>query len=363
MPVRNAAPYLDESIESILGQSFSNFEFVIRDDGSTDGSRDMIRAWAGRDSRIRAFEGPQLGLTAGSNWIVHEARAQIVARMDADDVARADRLAQQLGVLNEAEDVSLVGSLASVIDSRGAEVLPVGPWRLARKSSYAPFPHTSVMFRKSAFRNAGGYREQCIYWEDLDLWLRMSRAGRMAVIAEPLVWYRVSEAGVRSVSDAVKFEQAIDKCIRCRILFEAGESYERLLDEADPPAGGKVHPCVFPARGSAALWDSKPVRELGRLWKRAALGPNLTSLQCLVWAIWARLGPGSLRLVLRTMHSLRNRAASTIAPGAVYEWRPGRKVRELKPARQPAVHTRRLGETSAEAASEPALTLTRPVES
>lgn len=362
MPVRNAAPYLDESIGSILGQSFSDFEFVIRDDGSTDRSREIIRHWARRDSRIRAFEGRQLGLSEGANWVVHEARAPVIARMDADDVARPDRLARQLRVLDETETVDLVGSLYSVIDSRGRSILPVARWRLGRKSCYHPFPHTSAMFRKTAFLDAGGYRRQCIYWEDLDLFLRMSRAGRIAVISEPLVSYRISDAGVRSVSDPVTFEREIDKSVRCLSLFEAGESYDHLLDAAPAPAGTRVHPYVFPARGSAALWDKAPVRELGGLWRRAALRPDLISLQCLVWAAWARVNPGSLRMLLRSMHWLRNLAASHIAPGSVYEWRPGGRARALEPGpvRQPTAPAR---EPAAGPRIEPAMTGLQPVES
>lgn len=329
MPVRNAAPYLDEAIGSILRQTFTDFEFVIRDDRSTDGSLDIIRKWASRDPRIRAFEGEQLGLSDNSNWIVHEARAPIVARMDADDVARPDRLERQLRVLDAAPEVDLVGSLYSVIDSRGTHILPVARWRLGRESVYHPFPHTSAMFRKSAFLAAGGYRPQCIYWEDLDLFLRMSKAGRIAVISEPLVSYRISDAGVRTVSDSVKFEREIDMSVRCLNLFRAGGSYDHLLDAPAPPEGTRVHPYVFLTRGSAALWDKAPVRVLGGMWKRAALRFNLTSLQCLGWAVWARLSPGSLRFLLRSMHRLRNATASAIASGTVYEWRPGKKARPL----------------------------------
>lgn len=362
MPVRNAAPYLDESIGSILGQSFSDFEFVIRDDGSTDRSREIIRQWAQRDRRIRAFEGPQLGLSGGANWVVDEARAPIVARMDADDVARPDRLARQLRVLNEAETVNLVGSLYSVIDSGGRRILPVAKWRLGRKSCYHPFPHTSAMFRKSAFVDAGGYRPQCVYWEDLDLFLRMSRTGRIAVVAEPLVSYRISDAGVRSVSDPITFDRAIDTSVRCLSLFEAGESYDHLLDGAPAPEGTRIHPYVFLARGSAALWDKAPVRELGGLWRRAALRPNLTSLQCLVWAVWARVNPVSLRMLLRSMHRLRNLAASRIALGSVYEWWPGGRARalEIGPVRQPSAPVR---EPAADPRIEPAVTGLQPVES
>ncbi|HYD13965.1 MAG TPA: glycosyltransferase family A protein [Allosphingosinicella sp.] len=330
MPVRNAAPYLDESIASILGQSFTDFEFVIRDDGSTDGSQDIVRRWASRDRRIRAFEGDRLGLVEIANWVVHEARAPIVARMDADDIAHPGRLARQVGLLDRAETVVLAGSLYETIDSRGARILPVARWRLGRKSCYVPFPHASATFRKQAFLDVGGYRPDCIYWEDLDLFLRMGERGRIAVVAEPLLAYRISGAGVRRVSQAIAFERAIEKSLRCLALYRAGRSYDHLLPGAGVPA--KVDPYVFVARGSASLWDKAPVRELEGLRKRAALGFNWVSLQCLVWAVWARVHPPSLRALLRGMHRWRNASASHVEAGRVYEWRPGQGPLALRAA-------------------------------
>lgn len=337
MPVRNAAPYLDESIRSILAQSLTDFEFVIRDDGSTDGSQEIIRRWAARDRRIRAFEGEQLGLVEIADWVVREAMAPIVARMDADDIAHPDRLARQVALLDRDPTVVLVGALFEAINSRGEPILPVGRWRLARKTCYVPFPHTSVTLRKQAFLDVGGYRPDCIYWEDLDLFLRLGRIGRIAVISDPLVAYRTSGAGVRRVAEAVRFERAIDKSLRCLALFRAGRSYDHLLSGAGAPP--KTDPYVFVARGSAALWDNVPVRELKGLRDRGALRFNLTTLQCLVWALWARLHPPSLRGVLRIVHRRRNASASQIEPGKVYEWRPGegaRPFRAVPPAAAPA---------------------------
>src|SRR5215475_7954931 len=93
MPVYNALSFLDDSISSILGQTLGDFEFVILDDASTDGSTERLREWAARDRRIQIYESKQrLGLSACSNAVVREARASIVARMDADATAHPDRL-------------------------------------------------------------------------------------------------------------------------------------------------------------------------------------------------------------------------------------------------------------------------------
>src|SRR5688572_27475822 len=133
MPVHNAAPYLDEAVRSIIGQSFHNFEFVIRNDGSSDGSRDILRGWADRDRRIRLFDGARLGPAESSNWIVNAVNAPLIARMDADDVAYPDRLRRQVDVLDSSPDVILLGTMIDMIDRRGKIVRPYDFSRLARQ--------------------------------------------------------------------------------------------------------------------------------------------------------------------------------------------------------------------------------------
>src|SRR5204863_1400712 len=120
MPVHNALPYLDAAVESILGQSFEDFEFVILDDASTDGSTEQLREWASKDSRIRLIEvSSNLGPAASSDRVARAARASIVARMDADDISYPERLADQLAVLQRHPDVGVVGGLYDIIDAAG----------------------------------------------------------------------------------------------------------------------------------------------------------------------------------------------------------------------------------------------------
>src|SRR4051794_17741690 len=112
MPVHNALPHLDEAIESILRQTVTDFEFVILDDASTDGSTDRLREWALRDSRIRLIEVEKnLGPAMSSERVAREARASIVARMDADDISCPTRLEEQLKALETYPDAGVVGGL------------------------------------------------------------------------------------------------------------------------------------------------------------------------------------------------------------------------------------------------------------
>ena len=156
MPVRNGTPYLAESIRSILVQTLDDFEFIILDDASTDRTPEILRDWAQRDSRIRLFRSPeQLGTVRAGNYVVHQARALVCARMDADDISHPDRLRRQWEVLQAHPQVLLVGTLWEGIDGQGRCVRPRDRWTLGRRSPFAPFPHGSIMCRRDVFWEVG----------------------------------------------------------------------------------------------------------------------------------------------------------------------------------------------------------------
>ena len=320
MPVRNALPYLDAAMKSILEQSYRDFEFVIRDDGSTDGTRESLRQWARRDARIRLFEGASLGPAGSSNFVVEQARAPIVARMDGDDLARTDRLQRQLDVLNERADAVLVGSLWHGIDSAGAIVSEPDYYRLRFGGFGAPFAHGSIMFRRGAFDRAGGYRQACDFWEDLDLYVRMAEQGKLLVIKEPLYQYRFSPVSARLTVPRPHVERAIDLMLHCRQLFERGEDYSALLEEQRSP-GGRIDPNVFLVLAYLALWSGQRPSLLRALIERGDLRPDLRSAKALALAIWAEMSPGSLRRLMRFVIGRRSRRAQPDAQGdVVQEW-------------------------------------------
>jgi glycosyltransferase involved in cell wall biosynthesis len=140
MPVRDAGPYLEDCLRSILEQTWQDFDFVIRDDGSVDGSTEILRHWAARDPRIRLFVGEEsLGPAESANWVMRRTEATYVARMDADDIAHPDRLRRQLAVFDSCPDACLVGTLCEGIDANGHRVRPRDRWRLTRPGPFAPF--------------------------------------------------------------------------------------------------------------------------------------------------------------------------------------------------------------------------------
>ncbi|HEX8191787.1 MAG TPA: glycosyltransferase family A protein [Allosphingosinicella sp.] len=323
MPARNALPYLDAAIGSILAQTFPDFEFVIRDDGSTDGTRERLRHWARQDSRIRLFEGEKLGPAGSSNWVVQQARAPIVARMDADDVSRPSRLERQLALFAQSETV-LAGTLADTIDARGRKVRDPDYWRLCRRSCFLPFPHTSIMFRRSAFDAVGGYRPQCDYWEDLDFCLRLSALGEVSVIADALVSYRTSASSVRLVpTEQERVEVSVEKMFRSVEAIAKDGCYEAVVAKSGEPPPARVRPLTFVSIGSSRLWAGERPRLMRRLLRRGRLGLDVESALTLGWTALAVASPRTLRLLLKTLNRFRSvRARARITPGAVYPWRP-----------------------------------------
>ena len=192
LPVRNGEQYLRQAIDSMLGQSFRDFELVVVDDGSTDGS--VAVATAVEDPRLRLVRQEPLGLVEALRRGLAETTAPLVARMDADDLSLPTRLERQVDSL--AGDVALVGCGFEAIDEEGrvtgSWLLPVDDGALRRRLLLRnPFAHGSVVFRRDAVAQAGGYRADYGANEDYDLWRRVAREGRLA--ARPEVLYRYRE--------------------------------------------------------------------------------------------------------------------------------------------------------------------------
>jgi glycosyltransferase involved in cell wall biosynthesis len=322
MPVHNAMPHVDEAVRSILEQTRGDFEFIIFDDGSTDGSTECLRDWAQRDSRIRLTESKtNLGPVGSSKAVVELASGEIIARMDADDISHPRRFERQLQVLRERPDVGLVACVCDVIGASGEVVRGPDVWRLSRRSWFAPFAHGSAMFRREVFEAVGGYREACAFWEDQDLFVRMLAFSGSKVVTLPETLYRVrySRVSTRVASDQRRVERAVDLMYRSVDRLAEGRRYDDLLTASEPDT---LDPRVFIATGSLDLWaDGKP-RLFKRLLKEARLGPDFRSLGALVWTSWASLHPPSLRLFMKTLVNLRNALSPRDRNAGGVEWNP-----------------------------------------
>jgi GT2 family glycosyltransferase len=193
MPVRDGRPYVREAVASILGQTIASLELIVIDDGSLDGTAEVVAEAARQDARLRLFRRPREGVLAALELGCREARAEYVARMDADDVALPERIERQADFLDSHPDVLLVGSACAIIDAEGAEIrtarYPASDEAIRRELwRYNCIVHPTAVFRRSAYLAAGGYRTPAA--EDYDLWLRLSERGRLANLREPLLAYR-----------------------------------------------------------------------------------------------------------------------------------------------------------------------------
>jgi glycosyltransferase involved in cell wall biosynthesis len=321
MPVHNALPYLDAAVESVVTQSFADFELVILDDCSTDGSSEVLERWASRDPRIRLVKAERrLGPAGSSNRVVAESRGTLVARMDADDISWPERLARQVAVLDANPEAVLVAALHDTIDGTGCRVRNPDLSRLVRRSPFAPFVHGSIMFRRNAFEEISGYRSACDYWEDIDLFVRIARAGKIAVIPEPLYSHRIAATSTRLTSRRDTVSEAYGRMYHCLERYVRGEGYEDLLDA---PAPNRVAPGTFTLLGSPVVWAGGSPKLLRPLLTSGHLSANLESAAVLAWTAWADFSPRSLRLFLRAFLSFRNRRVRPQVKGRGWiEWEP-----------------------------------------
>jgi len=310
MPVHNAMPYLDIAVESILGQTFQSFEFVILDDASTDGSTERLREWAARDARIRLIEEKRnLGPALSSERVARAARAPVVARMDADDISYPRRLEEQLDVLESHPEVGVVGGLYDIIDATGRKIRGPEAWRLAHPPSVPPFGNGPLMYRREVFEEVGGYRRQCEFWEDHDLIIRMGSVSTVMIVPHAVYQVRQSPVSTRFASEQRRVERAVDLMYRCRDRLERHLAYDDLLD-SPKPADWKIDPRVFISIGSMALWSGGRPRLFGPLVSRGDLRFDFRTLSALVWTAWAQGEPRTLRAFIRALLFTRRLRAS-----------------------------------------------------
>ncbi|HZP37437.1 MAG TPA: glycosyltransferase [Methylomirabilota bacterium] len=194
MGVRNGAPWVAQAIESILAQSLGDLELIVVDDGSTDDTPMLLART--QDPRLAVERQPPSGLTRALGRALARARAPLIARLDADDVARPDRLAEQVAFLARHPEIGLLGSAARVVDAAGREVGEIRPPEndLALRRALIrrnPFVHSSIVARRLLVTRAGGYDPAFAVAQDYDLWLRLAPLTRLANLSQPLVTRRL----------------------------------------------------------------------------------------------------------------------------------------------------------------------------
>jgi glycosyltransferase involved in cell wall biosynthesis len=196
LPVYNAGKYLDIAIESVLSQTFTNFELLLLDDGSTDGSLSRLEYYASQDTRCKVYSRPNRGVAFTLNEGLNLASSDIIIRMDQDDICRPQRFEKQVRYMAEHPECVLVGSKVQLIDPEAMPIMEMGHCQtheeidagLSWGGAFIFDP--TIVVRKSAILAVGGYRAEYEYAEDLDLFLRLAEVGRLANLPDVLVDYR-----------------------------------------------------------------------------------------------------------------------------------------------------------------------------
>jgi glycosyltransferase involved in cell wall biosynthesis len=233
LPVYDAERYLDEAVESILAQTFSDFELLAIDDGSRDGSVARLEAYARRDSRVRVVRQAHAGLVATLNAGLSLTRSELIARMDADDVSLPDRLSLQVSALAARPDVTCMGGGFDVIDTKNrllnrmmppcehAEILAMA---LVGRS---PICGSNAMFRRRDVLALGGYDAAAGFAEDLDLWLRLAEASQLANLPNVISRVRIHDASLSATQQERQLDSLRDVVNRAREKRGIAERFDR----------------------------------------------------------------------------------------------------------------------------------------
>jgi glycosyltransferase involved in cell wall biosynthesis len=240
LPVYNAAEYVQEAIQSILNQTFTDFELLIFNDGSTDDSRAIIQNI--KDERIRFFDySENTGYVTRLNEGLRLAKGIYVARMDADDIAMPERFAQQVALLEREVSVVLCGTVYETFGSeQKIEKVPLTDWEIRNVLPFhSPMGHPTVMFRKQVVDEYQlYYSEDYMPAEDYKLWYDFSKVGELRNIPDILLKYRVHQKQIssrrndaaREKTNAIRVFQLLDQGFK--LSAKEQEAYASIVSEA-----------------------------------------------------------------------------------------------------------------------------------
>ena len=215
MPAYNVEQYLAASIESILAQTFTDFEFIIVDDGSTDGTVAIVEGIVKKDSRVRLISRPNTGIVGALNDGLDAASGELIARMDGDDLSMPERFERQVQYLKQHLECIALGTAVRMVDQRGTPILDSNTRtsheeidQLLMAGEGNTLVHPTVMMRAAAVEAVGRYDEETCWVEDLDLFLRLAEHGRVANLPEILLDYRQHATSVNATRRETQIARA-----------------------------------------------------------------------------------------------------------------------------------------------------------
>ncbi len=226
MPAYNAEEYIGEAIESILAQTYKDFEFIIVDDGSKDRTKEIINEYTKKDNRIKVFvQEKNLGISAALNRGISEAKGKYIVRMDTDDYSYPTRIETQVNFMETHPKVVVSGAAIQICDEK-LNLLHVRTYNPTDKAirknifKYNPFAHPATIWRKEELITAGVYNKDLCDVEDYDLYFRVGKLGEFYNLNDILLKYRQSSKGISQTK--AKRQQKLTLYIRIKAIFEYG---------------------------------------------------------------------------------------------------------------------------------------------
>ncbi len=292
LPAYRAEAFIGQAIESVLAQTYRDFELLVLDDGSTDATLEVVRRYAERDARVKVKSRPNRGVSATSNELLEWAQHEFVAMMHADDLMLPQRLERQVAFLEANPAVAATSCFVEYIDATGRKiggfqsefVHPDVVWARYHEGHVVAIHHPGVMMRRSVVLDAGGYRPGFTVTEDVDLFMRLLEKGHLVlVMPETLLAYRLHGTSA-SVSQALKMRREKRWVLACSVARRSGRPEpsfaEHLTAEATDPT---------PVRFRRALRDHAQVH-----YKAAVFAYARRELLTAAWhvALSTMLRPG-----------------------------------------------------------------------
>ena len=294
MACYNGMPYLPDAIDSIRNQSFSDWEMIVVNDGSTDDSSRCLSGYAAKDTRIRVLDQANLGQQAAADLGIRAAQGALIARMDADDICHPDRLRKQLRFLSQHTEVGLVGGQIRRLGAKGAGLrsqLPTDHETIRRmlQRNHHAMCNPTVMFRKALYERVGGYWSHNIS-EDWDLFLRISDIAQLANLSDVLLHYRFHTSSIngRRIVQAQLYNEYAAHLSLLRDAGNAEVSFQEFKRNhsisrwphawffcADALSIGQYREAV------AEIYGGKRLRGTARLLLSMAMSPARTMRRCI----------------------------------------------------------------------------------
>ncbi|MDA9119722.1 glycosyltransferase [Opitutales bacterium] len=302
MSVYNGEDFLAEAIESILGQSFKDFEFLIVNDGSKDNSSEIVSQFVHKDRRIRLIDQSNKGLVAALNLGLKEARGALIARIDADDIAYPSRLEKQVAHMTRNPKIVASGSSITLIDTQGQIMrqikYPVTTDKVRKQMMKgSKLAHPAVMMRRAVVLRVGAYREVCRPADDYDLWLRLLEVGEIDNLQEPLLYHRQHD---NKMSNTEWFSMRIaTECAKFSYQMRNGGKADPLDSMEFPLSIGKLKDFDIPQYQLSELYCSTFIKLVKQ--KRSFTASEMNSVEFL--AKWI-IGQPSLFLRIKILKAL-----------------------------------------------------------